>query len=124
MLYVRPKHNWFEFYAGFLLLKVASALCSHAEAGREPVGGGRGKQGGLFFYPTASPTVAFRNGIDSFKRQFHAVLIQEEGSPDRSQAFQQNCRSGSGKIETLNIPRRLTDGASRENYRPQKNMFH
>lgn len=51
MLYVHPKHNWFEFYAGFLLLKVASALCSHAEARREPVGGGGGSREDCFFTP-------------------------------------------------------------------------
>lgn len=35
--------------------------------------------GFFFFYPTASPTVAFRNGTDSLKRPFPAVPSQEAG---------------------------------------------
>lgn len=110
MLCVCPKHNWFDFCAGFLLLKVASAVGSPGEA----LGG---KQGLFFFYPTASSTVAFRNGTDSLKRHLPEVPSQEE---DRavSRTFQQTWRGRSGKMERLSVPRRPTGDSLRENYCP------
>lgn len=67
------------------------------------------------FYPTSSPTVAFRDGTDSLKRHFPVVPSQEE-SRAVPRAFQQTWRGRSGKMERLSVPRRLTDDSLKENY--------
>lgn len=56
---------------------MASAVGSPGEALRG--GGEGGSKEDWFFYPTASPTVAFRNGTDSLESLFAWVPSREAG---------------------------------------------
>lgn len=81
---------------------MANAVGSSGEA----LGGGGSKEDWVF-YPTASPTVAFRNGTESLNRHFPSVPGKAEGR--------------AGQLPGLSsrpVHRRLTGDSLKENYCP------